>query len=80
MENRKEWLIKGTKEFILMMVFFTTIVVVLGVSSYSATLVGLHPTIGLLVIMILGLYGMSLQNAYTEEQVKNKFIVNNLYL
>ena len=72
MENRKEWLIKGTKEFILMMVFFTTIVVVLGVSSYSATLVGLHPTIGLLVIMILGLYGMSLQNAYTEEQVKRK--------
>jgi hypothetical protein len=70
MENRKEWLIKGTKEFILMMVFFTTIVVVLGVSSYSATLVGLHPTIGLLVIMILGLYGMSLQNAYTEEQIK----------
>ena len=55
-----------------MMVFFTTIVVVLGVSSYSATLVGLHPTIGLLVIMILGLYGMSLQNAYTEEQVKRK--------
>jgi hypothetical protein len=72
MENRKEWLIKGTKEFILMMVFFTTIVVVLGVSSYSATLVGLHPTIGLLVIMILGLYGMSLQNAYTEEQIKRK--------
>ena len=72
MENRKEWLIKGTKEFILMMVFFTTIVVVLGVSSYSATLVGLPPTIGLLVIMILGLYGMSLQNAYTEEQVKRK--------
>ena len=72
MENRKEWLIKGTKEFILMMVFFTTIVVVLGVSSYSATLVGLHPTIGLLVIMILGLYGISLQNAYTEEQVKRK--------
>ena len=70
MENRKEWLIKGTKEFILMMVFFTTIVVVLGVSSYSATLVGLHPTIGLLVIMILGLYGMSLQNAYAEEQRK----------
>jgi len=72
MENRKEWLIKGTKEFILMMVFFTTIVVVLGVSSYSATLVGLHPTIGLLVIMILGLYGMSLQNAYIEEQIKRK--------
>jgi len=72
MENRKEWLIKGTKEFILMMVFFTTIVVVLGVSSYSATLVGLHPTIGLLVIMILGLDGMSLQNAYTEEQIKRK--------
>jgi len=72
MENRKEWLIKGTKEFILMMVFFTTIVVILGVSSYSATLVGLHPTIGLLVIMILGLYGMSLQNAYTEEQIKRK--------
>ncbi len=72
MENRKEWLIKGTKEFILMMVFFTTIVVVLGVSSYSATLVGLHPTIGLFVIMILGLNGMSLQNAYTEEQIKRK--------
>jgi len=72
MENRKEWLIKGTKEFILMMVFFTTIVVILGVSSYSATLVGLHPTIGLLVIMILGLYGMSLQNAYIEEQIKRK--------
>ena len=72
MENRKAWLIKGTKEFILMMVFFTTIVVILGVSSYSATLVGLHPTIGLLVIMILGLYGMSLQNAYIEEQIKRK--------
>jgi hypothetical protein len=72
MENRKAWLIKGTKEFILMMVFFTIIIVVLGVASYSATLVGLHPTIGLLVIMILGLYGMSLQNAYTEEQIKRK--------
>mgnify|MGYP003131230279 CR=1 FL=1 len=72
MENKKAWLIKGTKEFILMMVFFTTIIIVLGVSSYSATLVGLHPTIGLLVIMILGLYGISLQNAYTEEQVKRK--------
>jgi len=72
MENRKAWLIKGTKEFILMMVFFTIIIVVLGVASYSATLVGLHPTIGLLVIMILGLYGMSLQNAYIEEQIKRK--------
>ena len=70
MENKKVWFIKGTKEFAMLMVFFAAIVTVLTVSSYSATLVGLHPTVGLLVVMMLGLYGMALQNAYIEQQRK----------
>tara|TARA_R110002074_G_scaffold276934_2_gene448292 strand:+ start:320 stop:547 length:228 start_codon:yes stop_codon:yes gene_type:complete len=72
MENKKVWLIKGTKEFIMMMAFFAVVVVVLSVASYSVTLVGLHPTVGLLAMMMLALYGLSLQNAYAEEQRKRK--------
>ena len=70
MENKSLWFIKGTKEFLMMMTFFAVVVVVLSVASYSVTLFGLHPTVGLLAIMLLALYGLALQNAYAEEQRK----------
>lgn len=70
MENKNLWFLKGTKEFVMLMAFFAVVMIVLGVASYSVTLVGLHPTVGLLIVMLLGLYGMALQNAYNEEQRK----------
>ena len=70
MQNNNSWFFKGTKEFVMLMVFFSVIMVVLTVASYSVTLIGLHPTVGLLIVMLLGLYGMALQNSYNEEQRK----------
>ena len=72
MRNNYSWLLVGTKEFSLMMVLFSVIVFVLVGASYVAKLAGLHPTFGMIAVMLFTLYGMALRSSYLEEQKKQE--------
>ena len=68
MKNNYSWIKNGAKDFMMIMGYFLIVSLILIGACSLAIVLGLNPAVGVGFVMLASLLGMSMYNAYEDQQ------------